>query len=146
MESPPRQRRTFPSGNVHEILDARVEKVIVIRRAIVAELHAISDRVRRLGVDIRRLGYPRRCGRAVPRALAATEAQLRSTDFEGVSAISGEDMLRVFVGAVDFAREACGVLDLCESAIRRVEVDSRRRGEWFGEICRTLDAFPGVKG
>ncbi|KAI1429426.1 hypothetical protein F5Y12DRAFT_402056 [Xylaria sp. FL1777] len=158
MKSSRRKRRAVPPEDAQEILDARVEKVLVVRRAIVAELRTIEDRLRRLSVDVRRLSPPAPAparglclclgfGRALSRALAATRELLRTLDFEGVGDIAAGDMLRVFVDAVGFAGDAWDVLGVCERSVRDRGFGGSKDGEGFGEeICEALGLFPGVEG
>ncbi|KAI1367435.1 hypothetical protein F5Y08DRAFT_349346 [Xylaria arbuscula] len=162
----------LPPALLEEYLETSVRKIVLIRRAVVAELRALEDRVRRLAVDVRRLGpldplqTVTACGGscsssrlrdALSCAGKAIVEMLRVLDFEGVAGdgaggVSRRDLLSVFVGAVEFVRDAGNVLGVCERGVRGLEVGARREGGRdrgaLGDICAALDQFPwgGLKG
>lgn len=152
-----RKNKTIPQTILEEHLEARAQKVILVRRLIVAELRAIEDRAQRLAIDVRRLFYPqtvitrtssREFRAAVLRASEATAEVLGLLDLEGIEEdtfISKADMLRVFVGAVDFVRDAGDALVVCEKDVREREVGVRREGGGLEGICVALGDFPRVE-
>ncbi|KAH8161733.1 hypothetical protein CIB48_g6508 [Xylaria polymorpha] len=147
MDVSSQDRKTLRPLDTLEILDAHVERVSIVRRVIIVDLRVIEDQVRRLGFDIRRLlsGRPSGYGQLSSHILTATEKQLRLVDFEGISEVSKEEIFRVFLDAIDFAREARGVLAYCERVVRKWEfLCSARDGECFGEVYEALTRFPGL--
>ncbi|KAI0446563.1 hypothetical protein F4803DRAFT_472517 [Xylaria telfairii] len=147
MDMSSERRKPLRSLDTLKTLNAHVERIIVVRRGVIADLRAIEDRVRRLGLDIRRFlsGRPSGYGQLSSRILTATERQRRLVSFEGVSEVTKEEMLRVFLDAVNFAREARGVLAFCERVVRKWGfLCSSRDGECFGEIREALRRFPGL--
>ncbi|KAI0490697.1 hypothetical protein F4859DRAFT_520395 [Xylaria cf. heliscus] len=95
MEDYPWRQATLPPEDIQETLDALVEKVLVVRRGIIADLDAVEDRVRRLRIDVRRLfplpprpDRPPGYGRLFSRVMAAVERQRRLVDFKDVMDIT----------------------------------------------------------
>ncbi|KAJ2991592.1 hypothetical protein NUW58_g2459 [Xylaria curta] len=140
MEEPPERRDEF-----QDILDASVDKVLAVRRRIITDLGAIEDRICRLKSDIRRLleisGRHFGRGYIFPHILAAAEERRQLLSFEDVTRITREDMLRVFVDALEFVWEAHGVSATCEESVKIWRHFPRRDKECFGDICTILKDF-----
>ncbi|KAK5630761.1 hypothetical protein RRF57_006476 [Xylaria bambusicola] len=60
-----------------------------------------------------------------------TAEMLRLLDFAGVEEISGRDMLRLFVDALDFVRDTGDVLGVCEMGVWEWEFGVRRFGRYL---------------
>lgn len=139
-------------------LGADIRRVLVIHRAIIADLAEFEDRVHRLEIDVRRLlplsgqqqlgdGNGNGNGNGdnrifFPPVLAAAVAeQQRLLCFQGVAKITREDMLRVFLDAVVFVREAHAVVMRCEVCVRRWGACLRRGRECWTDMRAALERF-----
>lgn len=136
-------------------LDADIRRVLAIRRAIIADLARVEDRVHRLEIDVRRLlplsgqqqlgdGDGASCI-IFPPVLAAVAEQRRLLCFQGVIDITREGILRVFRDAVAFARDAHAVGMRCEVCMRRWGASLRRGRECWADIRAALGRFPQAR-
>ncbi|KAI1809050.1 hypothetical protein GGS20DRAFT_402315 [Poronia punctata] len=148
------------SRKANRLLEARVRRVAAIRREIISELRTVTDRVRELAFDLRRLDpvpgrplAPERDSRLlILRVLAAVDEQRRRFVNYGPGQEQEQeqaevDLLSVFAETLGFLDEARGVLAFCQRCVDKWNFNPQRSGECCGEVCKGLhEYFPGLRG
>ncbi|KAI1131997.1 hypothetical protein F5Y10DRAFT_284956 [Nemania abortiva] len=145
MEDPLQRKTALTPDEVQVILNAGVGKVTAARRKILSDLDAVEDRVRRLGIDARRLlplsGRAGSHGVVFPRVLAVCKVQRRLLSFEGVAEASGQNILGMLVGSIELILEAADVLTFCERCVGKWGRCPKRNVECFDDIYTALGSF-----